>query len=244
MAPGYIPEDMGHPSKFETVFRKPRAFLPVIHAHHHRLELDTVQVALDNGADGIFVINQGIGIDKLFWGMTQLWDRFPELWVGMNLLGVHGRMALNLAKGADFPLGGLWSDDIADLIGVSWGGLNFGGVAFKYKTPVPQEQLPEVARRAAGVVDVCTSSGPATGKPADLAKVVALKYGLQEAPLALASGLTVDNIDPVLPYVDAYLVATGIEVPGEVGILDPGKVRAMADKIHASTPKIIPESAS
>ena len=47
---------------------------------------------------------------------------------------------------------------------------------------------------------------------------------------SLASGVTPDNVGDYLPYVDAYLVATGIEE--EFGVLDPARTKALADKVH------------
>ena len=53
----------------------------------------------------------------------------------------------------------------------------------------------------------------------------------RDVALALASGVTADNVGAYLPYVDAYLVGTGIE--RALGVLDPLAVRALADAIHA-----------
>jgi phosphoribosylanthranilate isomerase len=73
---------------------------------------------------------------------------------------------------------------------------------------------------------ICTS-GPGTGVPADIAKVRALRAGTT-APIALASGITPENVRDYLPYVDAYLVGTGIET--RFGVLDPRKIDAL---LHA-----------
>ena len=68
----------------------------------------------------------------------------------------------------------------------------------------------------------------------------------------MASGVDASNVAEVLPFIDVYLVATGIErtsadedtinfyrdaqmgVPVDVGHLDAAKVRALADLIHGS----------
>lgn len=50
-----------------------------------------------------------------------------------------------------------------------------------------------------------------------------------DAAIALASGVTSENVQDYLPYVDAYLVGTGIEK--EVGVLDPAKLRALQARI-------------
>ena len=63
------------------------------------------------------------------------------------------------------------------------------------------------------------------------------KSGSEEAlgrvfnALALASGVTVENVEEYLPYVDAYLVGTGIEE--RLGVLDPDAVSRLHQRISA-----------
>ena len=72
-----------------------------------------------------------------------------------------------------------------------------------------------------------------------------------KARAQVASGVDASNVQAVLPYIDIYLVATGIErvsvddatinffeeakmaVPVDVGHLDAKKVRELADAIHS-----------
>jgi phosphoribosylanthranilate isomerase len=51
--------------------------------------------------------------------------------------------------------------------------------------------------------------------------------------MALASGISPENVDTFLPYVDAYLVARGIETAKYSGVLVPELTRQLADKIHS-----------
>ena len=74
---------------------------------------------------------------------------------------------------------------------------------------------------------------------------------LGNAPaLAVASGVTVDNVGLILPYIDIFMVSSGIEcvsadekliqfyreaqlpAPVQVGHLDAAKVAALAASIH------------
>ena len=50
----------------------------------------------------------------------------------------------------------------------------------------------------------------ATGVSADLTKVKSMKESIADYPLALASGLTPNNIKDYLPYISYGLVSTGI----------------------------------
>ena len=172
-----------------------------------------------------------------------------HLWIGVNLLGSAPEDVVGLI--AALPVGGIWSDDAGvdslredkylqnsksyqvarDLSG--WAGLYFGGTAFKTQSDVPPDQLPLVARRAATFMDVVTSSGRGTGIAADIEKVRILREAIPDTPLGLPSGVTPENVGAYLPYVEAYLVATGIETARYSGILVPERTRQLAERIHA-----------
>jgi hypothetical protein len=73
-----------------------------------------------------------------------------------------------------------------------WHGLYFGGVAFKHQREV--SDLERAARTAAEYMEVVTTSGPGTGRSASREKIAALREGLADAPLAIASGITPENV--------------------------------------------------
>lgn len=81
-------------------------------------------------------------------------------------------------------------------------------------------------------MDVITTSGPETGVAAPLAKIKALRSGAGDFPIALASGVNVENIRSYLPFVDAFLVASAIETVMNSGILVAERTRLLADVIH------------
>jgi len=74
-------------------------------------------------------------------------------------------------------------------------------------------------------MDVVCTNGPGTGYAADVDKVRALRGGLGDHALALASGVTAENVRNYLPFVQAFLVGTGIEA--RLGVIDPGKLGAL-----------------
>ena len=59
-----------------------------------------------------------------------------------------------------------------------------------------------------------------------------MRSGAGTHPLALASGVSPENVDGFLPYVDAYLVASEIETAKYSGILVPERTKLLAKKIH------------
>lgn len=117
------------------------------------------------------------------------------------------------------------------------------------KDAVAREEELKLLEPGYGVV-VCTS-GEGTGRALELdrAKLYRSVIG-EDGLLAVASGVTVENVESYLPVVDIFLVGTGVEelatdpaliefyrgagLPPavNVGTLDPTKVRILAKKIH------------
>jgi predicted TIM-barrel enzyme len=79
-------------------------------------------------------------------------------------------------------------------------------------------------------MDVVTTSGDGTGIAADIKKVSDMKSYIKDTPLGIASGITIENVDQYLPYVDAFLVATGISKTFTE--LDADKVKSLRLKIE------------
>lgn len=235
------------PNRLREVFGVPRVLLPVIHPAGWDQALASIRVATNAGVKGVFLINQGMSITEVLRLVLEARRLHPPLWVGVNLLGLDSAAALATALDAcEGRIDGIWSDD-ADIGGPvaqafveerrrrGWTGLYFGGVAFKYQTPVADDQLPAVAEAALPYVDVVCTSGPGTGMEASPQKLARLRGGMgRSAALALASGVTADNVVRYLLHVDAFLVGTGLEA--SFGVLDPGKLQRLQAEIAAYDP--------
>jgi hypothetical protein len=120
----------------------------------------------------------------------------------------------------------------------SWahaGGLLFGGCSFKYiddddeRAPEDEAALMSWGSRYA---DVLTTSGPGTGLAMNAAKGPALRNNAAGAPTAVASGVSLSNVEEYRPFVDVYLVASSVQ-GRDFHELDEDKMRALASKIHA-----------
>lgn len=233
-------------NSIQQTFNRSRVFLPVIHPVSEAIALRSIQTAVEAEADGIWLINQGMRTPELLAFIPTVNRLFPKLWIGVNLLGTPPDKMIGCIK--DLPVGGIWSDNAGineyndeQPDGVEfrsareqrgWKGLYFGGVAFKYQREVQDHMLPVAAQKAAPWMDVITSSGPGTGYAASVEKAKALREGAGEHPLALSSGVSPENIDGFLPYVDAYLVASEIETEKYSGILVPERTHLLSQKIH------------
>ena len=238
-------------NKIHTGWNRARVFLPVIHCQDEVQVASCIEVARSGGADGAWLINQGgMEPDEIAQLAAENTRNDPDFWLGVNLLGT----TLVEAVQAAVSLPGLWRDDAGigtfDRLVVaseerilhelrartSWKGILFGGVAFKYHPrPVPPELYGAVARAAADAgVDVVTTSGPATGHPPDVAKIIAMREAIGDRALAIASGISEDNVELFLPYTDGFIVSSSIE--SAPGIFDPSRVTRLGKKIHAFQP--------
>lgn len=219
---------------FRSTFNKPRVFLPVIHVENMGQAVRNVQVAVDGGADGVFLINHRINHSQLLLCYQAVKIKFPKVWVGLNFLDLEPDTAIESMK---TYMSALWVDN-ADMPHLAnkrekwenrWRAkfLFFGGVAFKYQREVPDVTM--AARKAVPYVDVVTTSGIATGSPPDIEKIQKMRRGIGNHPLAIASGMTPENVGQFLPYVDCFLVATGVSDSHTE--LNPVKVRAFAEAL-------------
>ncbi|GII87546.1 hypothetical protein Ssi03_55360 [Sphaerisporangium siamense] len=210
--------------------RAPRIH-PVIHVAGVAQMLAEIGKAVAHDVDGVFLIDHDADDARLFRCVAAARERHPGLFLGANVIkrGPHASLALlHEAFPGGVPLDALWTDRAAVGLGgpepeferfaalragIGWHGLQFGGVAFKYQDPVPDAVLPDLARAVRDHVDVPTTSGPGTGQAAGRAKLEALRSGLGDRPLALASGVTPDNVRVFADLVDHILVSTGVNAP-------------------------------
>ena len=143
--------------------------------------------------------------------------------------GVNGLWADNAVSG-DSRKGNFYAEQVQPFREARPDLLCFGGVAFKYQPAVGD--VADAARNALPFVDVVTTSGEGTGEAPDVAKIAAMKSAIGAAPLAIASGITPENVGAYPEICDCFLVATGIS--SSVSELDPVRVMQLARTIHWS----------
>lgn len=230
-------------SKFREVFPSGKVFLPVIHCGTPFQTVRNVEIAIKAGADGVFLIDHTHSTSRLHAIYEIVREMFPELWIGLNFLGEYVANTFGLLEPG---VNGLWADDQfiresaarqeeAEMISrAKQAGapevLFFGSVAFKYQPVVGD--IAKVARLAQPYVDVLTTSGPGTGVAAEQSKVMTIREAVgDDFPVALASGVTSTNVAKYLPFVDCFLVSTGISI--SFNELNPEKTAELAQIIHA-----------
>ncbi|WP_137917197.1 BtpA/SgcQ family protein [Hydrogenophaga sp. 2FB] len=195
--------------------------LPVLHYLDTETTIAQVHLARKCGADGIFLIDHNGDDDNLLTVASLVKLTFTGFPVGINLLSRSAAYAARSAK--DLGLDMVW----ADSMGVSSAGLTssglqlrdmaaqapeltfFASVAFKYQ-PVESDPA-EAARQARSAGFVATTSGTQTGVPPSLEKIRQMSEAAG-GKLAIASGMTPENIAQYAPFLSHVLVSTGISV--------------------------------
>ncbi|WP_439619965.1 BtpA/SgcQ family protein [Hyphomonas sp.] len=224
-----------------------KAVLPVIHVLDQALTKSNIEILIESGAHGCFLINHDFEAALMLPIIVQMRKLFPELWLGVNFLGVDVQDAFGMLAELDksaCQVDGYWADDAHIIDGRTeqsaakhisqirersgWKGLYFGGTAFKYRRAISPEDYNAVAQIAAEHMDVVTTSGPSTGEAAAPSKIAAFRAGLGQQALAIASGITPDNA-PLYKDADCFIVATGINRPGNFYEIDPARLSRLIE---------------
>ena len=229
-------------SKFCQQFSPRHVILPVIHVVDRAQAERNAHIAHDAGADGVFLINHDIASSVLLEVYAVLTAVFPHWWLGVNCLDLDAAATFAAVPPS---MAGVWVDNAeidetraaqpaAERVQQAqqqhgWNGLYFGGVAFKYQREVAD--LGVAAQTAVAYMDVVTTSGPGTGHAASVAKIRTMKQAIGSHPLAIASGITPENVGDYLPYADCFLVATGIS--HRFDQFDPARVQALVQRIRS-----------
>lgn len=194
----------------------------VVHTRDCAEAVEQATVALSHGAYGVFLINHGASHRIPLAASYVVADRHPNAWIGVNLLGLSNDEAIDSMKNLEH-VRGLWCDNahihddgtIDTKFAESFAAQveeeevdYFGGFAFKYqKQP---NDLIAAAKAAVPFVKIITTSGPGTGRAANLDKIRTIRHAIGAHPLAIASGIDPQNVKDYVAYVDYMLVATGI----------------------------------
>jgi len=228
--------------------------LPVIHVLQNEQAEHNVRLAIQEGCPGVFLINHDFPYSEFLPIIRHVRQTFPDYWIGVNFLAVTGLEAFPvLAQLGEegCRVDAYWADDAridekhdaanqveADDIdrvrqSCGWDGLYFGGTAFKKQREVSEADYATSASIACNYMEVVTTSGIATGHSADLSKVSTFRDACGDKPLALASGITPENVTEYLPFVDAVLVATGINVKNDFYNIDPAQLDSLMQLIRS-----------
>jgi len=222
------------------------AILPVIHTLNYQQAAYNIGVAMRVGAHGVFLINHDFEYEEMIPIIREIRIRFQWLWFGVSFPGVTGKDAFPILGGLEEQ--GLHIDAYfasnaridetsdkqtqADEIkrlrdNCRWSGMYFGGTAFKMQREVQPKDYEKSAVLACQYMDVVTTSGVATDEAADFGKIQTFRTACGDHPLAVAAGVTVDNVTHYAPLLDAILIANGINHEDDLYNIDPQKLQTV-----------------
>ncbi|MFK7997394.1 MAG: BtpA/SgcQ family protein [Granulosicoccus sp.] len=213
---------------------------PVIHVLDVEQTAKNIDIALDAGVAGIFLINHDFSVEQFLPIVRTIRVRYPDVWLGLNFLAVTGEHAfpvLGNLQNEGCLIDAYWADDAcidehaaipdqtqAKLIKQArtqsgWDGLYLGGTCFKKQREVEPAHYGTAAALATHFMDAVCTSGYATGIEAETDKIKVFREYIGEHVLALASGITPENASSY-SEVDCFMVATGINLDGDFYNID------------------------
>ncbi len=190
--------------------------IPVIHIVDEKQVFKNIETCVACGIKKVFLIWHGFNTKAGTLKMAEaVKQKYPELWVGVNLLGEDTENCLM----EDYPFDGLWCDNgltdepveiIKELVNERvFKGTFFGGLEFKYLRQ--SNDIDKACNKSLRLHDVSTTSGSATGVAPTIDKINNLRALLGPTqPLAIASGVNAANIKQFKHLVNYVLVATSI----------------------------------
>lgn len=211
--------------------------LPVIHYADDNQAMRNAERAVAAGCPGVMLIEmsgKNHVLPQIAGSIKAVW---PDLLVGLNFL--NATTAREMPSSMIYQLDMTWTDEqlthssggarmeairIAQSLNGRRDHLFFCGVAFKYQPAEPDPA--SAAREAVRLGMIPTTSGPGTGQAADPSAIAALRAAIgPDAPLAIASGITPENVGAFLPHLSHILVSTGVS--SSFHEFDPARLAAL-----------------
>ncbi len=212
------------------------------------LERD-IEAAFEGGADAV-VIELGKNPATLARAVEHARAKYPHAVLGVNYLGSAGDEdpygfinGFQLVKDHDLQI--VWTDFsgvdlIQELPEISQQTIEkqrpleafyCSGIHMKYGTLLdPNKPIEKSALQALGWVDGLIVTGTQTGIPTDPEKARRARAVIGDYPLGAASGVTAQNVQYLLPYIDYCLVNTSISDPNHR--LIKAKVKELREKMR------------
>ncbi len=187
--------------------------IPVIHMINQNQVLTNVKTCIKVGIKKVFIINHQSTSEELIKCASYIKELYPDLWVGINMLDIRVDDAILY----DFNFDGLWCDQTLSVESSKarkFRGMLFTGLAFKYQ-PQPTD-IEAACKEAIDATVIPTTSGAGTGKEANINKILNIRNILGQHPMAIASGVNVENIESYKGVVNYLLVASSITSKSEI----------------------------
>lgn len=112
----------------------------------------------------------------------------------------------------------------------------FADIQIKHSYPLAQRPLEYAAEDCynRGLADAVIITGRKTGGETKPEDVINVRKALPYVPLIVGSGVSLENVDKYMGYVDAIIIASSLNVDGLVeNQPDPARVKAFMDKVKS-----------
>ncbi len=214
-----------------------KLFLVALHVKSSNQAItEAAKILTPDGAHGIILVNNGMEIrsgrseyPSLFDVAVNLKSKVGDKYlVGLNPLDLRTTKEAIDELYASVDTHDLWPDIlwtdthpiiekgsdvyIPESILFDIQGMNtayYGSISFKYQ-PEPHD-LEAVALLGSRKFHTVVTSGPGTGQPADVEKIKKMSDIVGVKQLALASGITVENMYQYFAYVNTFIVGTSLQ---------------------------------
>lgn len=218
------------------------------------------KLLVDNGVDGLIIENFGDKeflktvppevVAAMTFAAKEIRDAV-EVPIGMCVLQADliAALAISKAVDAEFIRAGYYTEVAINDLGFMEGCAGevlryrksldldtkiFVDVHVKHSYPLMLRPIEESAEDAVerGLADAITITGRKTGGETDIKDIVRVREALKDVPLIVGSGVSIDNVEQYLDYVNAIIIATSFNVDGKVeGELDGARISAFMNKI-------------
>jgi hypothetical protein len=207
--------------------------IPVIRFSTAAAAMANANIARDAGCDGVFLVHPE-GEDGLLIPVTRhIKEEWPAGMVGIHFKNTPAMAALDLSLGNGLDM--TWTDNIsqsnsseasrvASVLGKLTSHLFFDSIdpsGFHQKPPDPFEAATKTRRHR---MIPATRFSP-EDETEEIRKLAILRSAVGNAALAVASGITVENVHALTPYASHLLFASGAS--DTFFTLDPELTRAM-----------------
>jgi membrane complex biogenesis BtpA family protein len=94
----------------------------------------------------------------------------------------------------------------------------FADVQIKHSYPLARRPLLDAVEHAydRGLVDAVIITGEKTGGEADVEQLQQIKDTRPDIPLIVGSGVTIENLERYVDYIDAIIVGTSLHIDGKL----------------------------
>ena len=193
---------------------------------------------VQGGADAIVLINSRAELPVYERVITAIRERYPDFPIVVSALSYgpdNLTEGLRLAKA--YSAQGVWTEVVpgepfeyedddgtykkAETTGrdfallehrkVKADAMHVSGVHMKYTRPLNGLDFVASMGAALGSVDGINVTGPKTGVRADVERIEKAREAAKGYPVGLASGVSLENVGPVLPFIDYAIVGTSLK---------------------------------